>query len=53
MGRSPEAAPQGGLTELLETLQVDDVFCCSIIQGTDEEVGLLQDKVGLLPLLRV
>ncbi len=45
--------PGPGLTELLQTVQVDDVLCCSVVSGTDEEVGLLQDKVGLLPLLRV
>lgn len=41
------------LTELLQTVQVDDVLRGAVISGTDEEVGLLQDEVGLLPLLRV
>ncbi len=38
---------------LLQALQVDDVLCCSIVSGTDEQIGLLQDEVCLLPLLRV
>lgn len=40
-------------TELLKPVQVDDVLRCSVVPGTDEKVGLLQDKVSLLPLLRV
>lgn len=44
---------EDGLTELLQALQVDNVLCCSVVLGTDEEVGLLQDKISLLPLLRV
>lgn len=45
--------PGPELTQLLQAVQVDDVLCCSIISGTDEEVGLLQDEVCLLPLLRI
>lgn len=41
------------LTELLQAVQVDDVLCSSVMSGTDEEVGLLQNEVSLLPLLRV
>lgn len=45
--------PGSGLTQLLQTVQVDYVLCRSIVSGTDEEVGLLQNKVCLFPLLRV
>lgn len=45
--------PGPGLTQLLQAVQVDDVLCRSIVSGTDEEVGFLQDEVRLLPLLRV
>lgn len=43
----------GPLTEFLQSVQVDDVLCGAIVSGTDEEVRFLQDKVGVLPLLRV
>jgi len=38
------------LTELLQAVEVDDVLGGTVVPGTDEQVGLLQDKVGLLPL---
>lgn len=41
------------LTELLQAVQVDDVLGGSVVSWADEQVGLLQDEVGLLPLLRV
>lgn len=41
------------LTEFLQTVQVNDVLCGAIVPGADEQVGLLQDEIGLLPLLRV
>lgn len=53
MDQLSDCRPGPGLTQLLQTVQVDDVLCCSIVSGTDEEVGLLQNKVRFLPLLRV
>ena len=38
------------LTELLQAVEVDDVLGRPVVPGADEQVGLLQHKVGLLPL---